>query len=1729
MVAGPIRLDEVLSLPSIGVPPTALSFSTCTMESDTHICVRESSAGGSGGSLVVIDMANPTQPIRRPISADSALMNPVSNIIALKAGNQLQLFDFAAKTKVKSVVMPDAVEFWKWISERTIGIITATAVFHWRADDATSEPMKMFDRHASLVSSQIINYRADQAEEWLVLIGISAAGEGRVGGNMQLYSVEKKISQAIEGHAACFASITLDGHLTSLFIFASKTAAGVSRMHIIEVNADKKAPGATKFGKKMEDIYYPPEMSSDFPIALQASTKYSVVFLITKMGYVHLYDIESGSALYMNRVSETTMFVTAQHSSTGGLMGVNRAGKVLSVNVVPEAIVPYVMSKLNDVELATRLASRNGFPGAENLFMEHFFELFEEGKYREAALVAADSPGGSLRTPDTISKFKAAGADESNRSVLLIYFQTLLERGKLNQVEAVELGVQLVAKNSVNIMEKWLKEDKLECSEQLGDLILPSNANLSLAVYIRAKAHSKVIQVLIQIGQVSKVAPYAQKVGLDVNATELVQMASQHSPQAALELANALQEAGVGAGGQLVPAHMAVDRSGIDHGAMFDTFMNRGMLQEATAYCLDNLKTDRPEDGELQTKVLEANLMNAPQVADVILQQDIWHQYDKANIAMLCERAGLFQHALENYSDLSDVKRVMQNTHVINPEFLANYFSILSPEDRLDCIKELINSNPRANLQLCVQVAAKHTDDIGSEKLMEVFSAVKQQDALFFYLQSIVGASEDPDVHFKFIEAAVKLGQFGEAERVTRESEVYDPERVKKYLMDTRPKDPRPLINVCDRFGFVDDMVKFMVKNRQMKFIEGYVQRVNPMQCPITVGTLLDLDQDEEFIMNLVMSVKNTVPVEELVDEVEKRGKLKILLPFLESRVGDGSTDVGVHSGIAKVYVESNVNPEHFLETNPYYDSRSVGKFCEKRDPYLAYVAFKRGNCDEEVLDVTNRHSLFKDQARYLVDRCSSELYEEVLDENNENRRLIVEQIISNALPMTREPNKISGAVKAFMTANMPEKLIEMLEKLVLQTSNSTFARNTNLQNLLILTSIKADSGRVMEYIRRLDNYDAEDIAQVAVGEELYEEAFTIHQKFDQHALAIGVLLTNLNDFQRAEEYALKVDTSDVWSALGVKQLESGLMAAGVNSLIKSKDPAPYMAVIEAARNGGKPADFELVVKFLKFARNKVKDIRVVDTEILYAMCKCGKLTEVEEFISQPHGGDLEEAGDRCADDELYAAAKLLFSAVNNYGKLAPVLVHLGDFQGAVEAARKADRVRTWRAVCLACVDAKEFRLAQICGLHVVVEADELMDAIDYYQDRGYFQEIIDLLEQGLTLDRAHTSMFTELGVLLTKYRSKQVMEHCKMWWQRCNIPRLIRACETAMLWSEMVYLHSQYNEFDNAALIMMEHSAHAWTASGFTTVIAKAGNLEVMYKGVQFYIEEQPELLNDLLSVLSPKVESSRVISILRRSYADSFGVLGILPLCKGYLLKVQDSNVPDVNEALNELLIAEGSVDELETSIDSFDNFDQFLLARRLEKHSLVQFRRISAKLFRSNGKYEQAIEVSKKDKMYRDAIESVAASEDAELTEELAAYFLDNLLYECFTAVLYTCFEFFKPDLALELAWRYNVLDHAMPFMIQTMKEIGQRLMGLEEESKEKREIEEDEKKKIDDEVNDDPSVLLFGLNPSQTGESGAPMLMAPPGTNGGMAGQTVPQIGWTQSAAATLQPTFAGLQK
>ncbi|CAG8432851.1 7339_t:CDS:10 [Diversispora eburnea] len=1561
----PIRFQELCQLTEIGINQTSIGFNWLTMESDRFICARE--AIGGVNQVVIVDLNDTQNIMKRPITAESAIMHPTSKILALKAAKQLQIFNLELKTKVKSCVMQEDVVFWKWINEKTLGLVTGVSVYHWAIDDDL-QPTKIFERHSSLANSQIINYRVNSDEKWMVLVGIAAAEKTRVAGYMQLYSKEKSVSQPIEGHATAFATLLLENAAspTRLFTFAVRNQSG-AKLHIVEIDHKEENP---IFQKKTVDVYFPDEASSDFPVAMQISSKYNIIFLVTKFGYIHLYDLETGTCIYMNRISGETIFVTAEHKATSGIIGVNRKGQVLTVCVDEKNIIPYILNTLNNQELALRMASRCNLPGAEDIY-------------------------GVLRTQQTIERFKSVPVAPGTLSPILQYFGILLEKGNLNKYESLELARPVLVQGRKMLLEKWLKEDKLECSEELGDIVRQYDLNFALSVYLRAHVPNKVIACFAETNQYSKIILYAKKVGFQPDYPSLLQKIMRLDPDKGGEFASML----------------VTDENGplVDIERIVDVFMSQNLIQQATSFLLDALKENKPEQGHLQTRLLEMNLMHAPQVADAIFSNGMFTHYDKPTIALLCEKAGLLQRALEHYSDLADIKRCIVHTQILNTDFVLNYFGNLSVDQSLECLNEMLRCNLRQNLQ-----------------------------------------------------AAVKTGQIKEVERICRESQHYDAEKVKNFLKESKLTDQLPLIIVCDRFDFVHDLVLYLYQQNFTKYIEIYVQKVNPARTPVVIGGLLDVDCDESIIKNLLMSVTGPVPVDQLVQEVEKRNRLKLLLPWLERSFNSGSEEPAVHNALAMIYIDSNNNPEVFLRDNAFYDSLTIGKYCEKRDPNLAFIAYQRGNCDFELVKITNENAMFKHQARYLVKRRNPELWAAVLDENNMYRRSVIDQINVTALPESKDPEDVSLTVKAFMTADLPLELIELLEKLILEQTTS-FSDNKNLQNLLILTAIKADGSKVMNYVDKLNNIDVRDVAEFAINGNLYEEAFAIYKKYSEYALAINVLIENIGSIDRASEFAEEANQPEVWSRLAKAQIECLRIKDSIESYIRADDPSNFNEVIVIASRAGKN---EELIKYLQMCRKKLRE-PLVDSELLFSYAKTKRFNDLEEFLNTPNVAQIQSIGDRCYDDGLFASAKILFQSISNWARLASTLVHLGEYQAAVDGARKAGSTKVWKDVHYACVQNNEFRLAHICGLNLIVHAEELQEVIRLYEYNGHMDELLSLLEAGLGLERAHMGMFTELAILYTKYRSDKTEEHIRLFWSRLNISKVIRACDEAHLWKEMVFLYENYAEFDNAALSMMTHAADAWDHTKFKEITVKVSNLEIYYKALKFYLDEHPLLLNDLLAVLTPRIDHTRVVQMFQKS--DN------LPLIKSYLISVQETNNEAVNIAYNDILIEEEDYKSLRDSIDSFDRFDNIKLAQRLEKHELLEFRRIAAHLYKKNKRWDKSIALSKEDRLFKDAIETACESRSTEVAEELLEYFVQIGNKECFTSALYTCYDLARPDVVLELAWKHGLNDFAMPYLIQVMREYVTKVDTLEKSNAERLDKEREREKN----ENDTPMMHPIGI--------------------------------------------------
>lgn len=59
---------------------------------------------------------------------------------------------------------------------------------------------------------------------------------------------------------------------------------------------------------------------------------------------------------------------------------------------------------------------------------------------------------------------------------------------------------------------------------------------------------------------------------------------------------------------------------------------------------------------------------------------------------------------------------------------------------------------------------------------------------------------------------------------------------------------------------------------------------------------------------------------------------------------------------------------------------------------------------------------------------------------------------------------------------------------------------------------------------------------------------------------------------------------------------------------------------------------------------------------------------------------------------------------------------------------------------------------------------------------------------------------------------------------------------------------------------------------------------------------------------------------------------------------------------------------VQGLRDSITTYDNFDQLSLAAQLEKHELMEFRRISAFIYKKALRWRKAVALAKQDKLYK-----------------------------------------------------------------------------------------------------------------------------------------------------------------
>eukprot|EP01083_Nonionella_stella_P086944 241717_1 len=377
----PIKFQQLLHLVQIGINKNAIKFHNISIGSH-HVAITQDN------KIIMIHIATRTiTPLN--IAADSAIIHPSTNVLALRSNNNLQIFNLDFKKQTKSAESADQILFWKWLNRHTIAYVTRKAAYHWSID-TDSKPQKAFD-FTEERQVQIIGYDASADGNWLFVQAIAKPAKSddySIEGVLLLYNVPlKRYQPKMNAYGACFAYLNVNGRDATLFCFAKKDNQS-TKLFIVEIGNNNNPL------RVQSEI--PFESQNDWIVSMVPSAKYGCIYSISIYGTVFLYDIQSAKCIFSRKVSNTGILLGVPHTETNGIITLNRGGIMALFHVDKDNYVSYITNTVGDAKLGVTIATRYNLSGADNIFKSRFEQLQSAGQYQQACKLAAAAPQGVL-------------------------------------------------------------------------------------------------------------------------------------------------------------------------------------------------------------------------------------------------------------------------------------------------------------------------------------------------------------------------------------------------------------------------------------------------------------------------------------------------------------------------------------------------------------------------------------------------------------------------------------------------------------------------------------------------------------------------------------------------------------------------------------------------------------------------------------------------------------------------------------------------------------------------------------------------------------------------------------------------------------------------------------------------------------------------------------------------------------------------------------------------------------------------------------------------------------------------------------------------------------------------------------------------------------------------------------------------------------------------------------
>lgn len=699
----------------------------------------------------------------------------------------------------------------------------------------------------------------------------------------------------------------------------------------------------------------------------------------------------------------------------------------------------------------------------------------------------------------------------------------------------------------------------------------------------------------------------------------------------------------------------------------------------------------------------------------------------------------------------------------------------------------------------------------------------------------------------------------------------------------------------------------------------------------------------------------------------------------------------------------------------------------------------------------------------------------------------------------------------------IPRYLQAILEKII-TSPGSVHANNPGMQNLLIVTALNTkDYPKVSALIRSTEmHYDQDVIAKACVETAkkneyppLYEDAFEVFHRAGRPVDAVRVLLENVS-IDRGITYANSLGLPDVWSLVGAAQLEKASTYASedngrfalkfvcdaITSYSTGKWTSDYRNLIITAFKVAKAfmhthsievrGELAALLEYLKMARvvmaqkGEASSQAEIDTAIMYCLARLNDYDALNEFLESvnprdstviPNRGGIKEVGEKCFAEEHYQAAKHFFAFVGDWSRLSLTLVKLRCLKEAVEAATRAADPECWKAVAAECLEIRDFELAKSVFLNLVLVESELPSIVHYYEEYGFIEELLEVLEAGVEQPQAatytsmETNIFTILAILYCKYMwivrktdPQRLQTYIKAHGNKIHIPTLLHWTRETRLWGEYTYLLAASRDFDKAVVEMIAHPPSSFNHDVMKKIIGRVSNPELVVQVVSFYIDYSPEYLCDFLKACqlgvpnadgSPGIPAAldpiRVISMVKPH--------NCIPMIKSYLELFTGAHNQEINETLIKIYLESYDDEGLRRLISATTAYDTYaLLDNLISEDQTDDMRKLAVGLYGRLNRYDEGIKFGLQNWFYEDAAECAANSGQIEHCEALlrlvcsSQFPTPKIRKEVFAVILIRCGHCIRPDVVMELAWVNRMTDYMMPYMISTLQRYGSAIRTL-----------------------------------------------------------------------------------